>query len=204
MNFEVIDNCFQILFLWCAALIATGLSIRYRERRFLILALAYACFSMGTLYWVLYLAILGMFPQVFYVAEISWLAAYLFYLSLQVLRSEHLSIHFAPLPALLGCLVAVAAVINNIFGPSPLMLALFAVTAGAIAYLSLFRLQHRLPFRQTDAVLFLCVVLQVALYAVSSFFSDYTHFNLYFAVDITLTCAFVALLPLTFREVKPS
>ena len=122
MNFEVIDNCFQILVLWCAALTATGLSIRYRERRFLILALAYACFSMGTLYWVLYLAILGMFPQVFYVAEISWLAAYFFYLSLQVLRSEHLSIHFAPLPALLGCLVAVAAVINNIFGPSPLML----------------------------------------------------------------------------------
>ena len=81
---------------------------------------------------------------------------------------------------------------------------LFVVTAGAIAYLSLFRLQHRLPFRQTDAVLFLCVVLQVALYAVSSFFSDYTHFNLYFAVDITLTCAFVALLPLTFRDVKPS
>lgn len=135
MNFEVIDNCFQILVLWCAALTATGLSIRYRERRFLILALAYACFSMGTLYWVLYLAILGMFPQVFYVAEISWLAAYFFYLSLQVLRSEHLSIHFAPLPALLGCLVAVAAVINNIFGPSPLMLALFAVTAGA----------HRIP-----------------------------------------------------------
>lgn len=55
MNFEVIDNCFQILVLWCAALTATGLSIRYRERRFLILALAYACFSMGTLYWVLYL-----------------------------------------------------------------------------------------------------------------------------------------------------
>lgn len=29
MNFEVIDNCFQILVLWCAALTATGLSIRY-------------------------------------------------------------------------------------------------------------------------------------------------------------------------------
>ena len=26
MNFEVIDNCFQILVLWCAALTATGLS----------------------------------------------------------------------------------------------------------------------------------------------------------------------------------
>ena len=32
MNFEVIDNCFQILVLWCAALTATGLSMTDKER----------------------------------------------------------------------------------------------------------------------------------------------------------------------------
>ena len=177
MNFEIVDNIFQIFVLFCVMTASAVTACKKKSRDFLLLAGGYGCFMMGTLYYVLYLIIMGKVPQVFYVAEISWLAAYFFYLSLQVLRSEHLSIHFAPLPALLGCLVAVAAVINNIFGPSPLMLALFAVTAGAIAYLSLFRLQHRLPFRQTDAALFLCVVLQVALYAVSSFFSDYTHYS---------------------------
>ena len=30
---------------------------------------------------------------------------------------------------------------------------------------------------------------------------DYTRFNLYFAVDITLTLSFAALLPLALREV---
>lgn len=200
MNFEIVDNVFQITVLWAAALTATGLSIRYRERRFLILALAYACFSMGTLYWVLYLAILGMFPQVFYVAKISWLASYFFYLSLQIFRSEQLRIRFSVLPAIASVLIAVVAVKNNIFGPSPLMPALFAVTTGAIGYICLFRLQ--IKKEPLDAALFLCVLLQVALYAVSSFFSDYTRFNLYFAVDITLTCTFAALLPLTLREVK--
>ena len=47
----------------------------------MILSLAYACFAMGTIYYVLYLVIIGIWPQVFYVAEISWLAAWLFYLS---------------------------------------------------------------------------------------------------------------------------
>ena len=36
---------------------------------------------MGTLFFVLHLAILGRVPQIFYTCEISWLAAYLFFLS---------------------------------------------------------------------------------------------------------------------------
>ena len=81
MNFELIDNCFQIAVLLCAALAAIAAEIRHKDRRFLILALFYICVSMGTLYWVLHIFIFGDVPQVFYVAEFSWLAAYLFLLS---------------------------------------------------------------------------------------------------------------------------
>ena len=49
-------------------------------------------------------------------------------------------------------------------------------------------------------LLLLCVALQILLYAVSAFMEDFTHFNLYFAVDITLTLSFAALLPLALRE----
>ena len=59
MNFEVIDNLFQVSMLAAAAIAAIVLTIRYQERRFMILAFAYASFLMGTLYWVLYLAIIG-------------------------------------------------------------------------------------------------------------------------------------------------
>ena len=47
-----------------------------------------------------------------------------------------------------------------------------------------------------------CVVLQLLVYLVSDFTQDYTHFNLYFAVDITFNLSMAALLPLTLREVK--
>ena len=76
MNFELIDNCFQIAVLFGTALAAIAVTLRHKDRRFLMLALFYICISMGTLYWVLHLFILGNVPQVFYVSEFSWLASY--------------------------------------------------------------------------------------------------------------------------------
>ena len=83
MNFELIDNSFQIIILGFCTIAALFLALRYKSRSLLILALAYACFCMGTAYYILYLVIMGKVPQVFYVAEISWLAAWLFYLSVR-------------------------------------------------------------------------------------------------------------------------
>ena len=105
-NFELIDNLFQIAVLLCACVAAGILAIRHRNRSLLILSLAYACFAMGTIYYVLYLVIIGIWPQVFYVAEISWLAAWLFYLSVQILPGEGKKDRFS-LPA--GAAAAVIA-----------------------------------------------------------------------------------------------
>lgn len=87
-NFELLDNLFQIAVLLCACCAAGFFALRHKSRSLLILSLAYACFAMGTTYYVLYLVIMGIWPQVFYVAEISWLAAWLFYLSAQIERTR--------------------------------------------------------------------------------------------------------------------
>lgn len=201
-SFELADNLFQVLALGCDAVAAVVLALRRRNRRFLILALAYACFAMGTLYYVLHLAVVGTVPQIFYVAEVSWLAAYLFFLSLQILRTEALPLRFSWLPGLTMALIAAVALADRVFGPSYFMTALFALTAGSIGYLSVFRLRQEIPHRRTDALMLTCVILQVLLYLVSDFTTDYTRFNLYFAVDLTLTLSLVALLPLTQREAQ--
>ena len=95
MNFELIDNGFQIIILGLSTIAALFLALRYKSRSLLILALAYACFCMGTAYYILYLVIMGKVPQVFYVAEISWLAAWIFYLSVQILRMERIGYRFS-------------------------------------------------------------------------------------------------------------
>ena len=107
MNFELIDNCFQIAVLLCAALAAIAATLRRKDRRFLILALFFICVFMGTLYWVLHLFIFGDVPQVFYVSEFSWLAAYLFLLSFQMVRTDRVRPFFS-LPALVCALLTAA------------------------------------------------------------------------------------------------
>lgn len=198
MNFELIDNGFQIIILGLSTIAALFLALRYKSRSLLILALAYACFCMGTAYYILYLVIMGKVPQVFYVAEISWLAAWIFYLSVQILRIGYRFSWFAGSAAVL---VAVVAFADHAFGPSYFFSTLFAFTAGANMYLSVLGVQSVHPYRSTDGLMAGCIVLQILLYLVSDFIQDYTCFNLYFAVDITLTLSMVALLPFTLREV---
>ena len=75
-------------------------ALRHKDRRFLILALFFVCVSMGTLYWVLHLFIFGNVPQVFYVSEFSWLAAYLFLLSFQMVRTDRVRPFFSAVTVL--------------------------------------------------------------------------------------------------------
>ena len=201
MNFELIDNCFQVAVLFCAALAAISAAFRHKDHRFLILALFFICVSMGTLYWVLHLFIFGDVPQVFYVSEFSWLAAYLFLLSFQMVRTER-GRPFFSLPSLFCALLTAAVVLAfRMFGPSYFVSAAFAVVMSAIVYLAVWRLRRRDSGGLIDCWLLLCMGLQLLLFVVSVFMQDYTRFNLYFAVDITLTLSFAALLPLALREV---
>lgn len=201
MNFELIDNCFQVAVLFFAALAAIAAALRRKDRRFLILALFFVCISMGTLYWVLHLFIFGNVPQVFYVSEFSWLAAYLFLLSFQLVRTEQGRPFFSLLSLACALLTAAVVLAVRMFGPSYFVSAAFAVVMSVIVYLAVCRLRRGGGGGLIDCCLLLCVGLQLLLYVVSDFMQDFTRFNLYFAVDITLTFSFVALLPLALREV---
>ena len=201
MNFELIDNFFQVAVLFCAALASIAAAFRQKDRRFLILALFFLCVSMGTLYWVLHLFIFGDVPQVFYVSEFSWLASYLFLLSFQMVRTDRVKPFFSPLSLICALLTAAVILVFRMFGPSYFVSAAFAGVMSVIVYLAVWRLRRRGGGRLVDGWLLLCVGLQLLLYVVSCFTQEYTRFNLYFAVDITLTLSFAALLPLALREV---
>ena len=132
---------------------------------------------------------------------VGYLAAWLFYLSVQILRIERIGYRFSWFAGSAAVLVAVVAFADHAFGPSYFFSALFALVAGVNMYLSVFGMQSVQPYRSTDGLMAGCIVLQVLLYLISDFIRDYTCFNLYFAVDITLTLSMVALLPFTLREV---
>lgn len=202
MSFDQIDNLFQILLLSLAAVLSAAGSLRWRSRKLLLLALGYACFAMGTLYFILSISITGDILPQSYTSEILWAAAYFFFLSVQLVRIEHRPAPFSLPAALCAFAVAAAAMKLQVNGPALLTAALFSITAGVIFYLSLSRILAGASFPRTDACFALCILLELILYFVSGKTEDYTHFNLYFAIDLLISFSMFALLPLNLREVK--
>lgn len=193
MSFEIIDNTFQVTVLAAMALLAFLLAFRRSSRSCLILAFGYASFMMGTLYYLLHLIILGHGPQVFYVAECSWMASYFFFLSLEILYWEGLRPPFSPFALAAGVVIAGVVMRVQVFGPSPLM-------SGALAYLCFSALQKEKRLRPYEIALLFEMSLQILLFVASEFIRDYTRFSLYYAVDILLTLTLVSFLPHILRE----
>lgn len=201
MNFEIIDNIFQVTVLGGMGIISGVMAFKRQSREFLMLAGGYFCMSLATLYYVLCLIITGKVPQVFYVAEISWIAAYLFYLSVSLYRRnlrEELCV-----PAVAGALMAtIISALFKIMGPAPITTIAFAVTAGVIIYRSIYGLTQKDSPRLLDGLFLIMVLLQISLYVVSVFIKDYTTFNFYFLIDILLTMTMVSLFPALKMEVS--
>ena len=202
MNFEIIDNIFQVtVFL----LVTVGDIICWfskKDRLYIILALAHSCFVMGTLYFVLHLAIRGIVPQVFYVAEISWISCYLFLHSYQIARYKKYKMHWRLIPVLCAAGFSVIAMLSNIFGPALLSTGAFSLTGSAIVYVGVYQLLYGKGPHKTTICLLLCVILQVTLYLSSFLFTDYTKFNLYFVIDFVLTISHAMVLLCTYLEVR--
>lgn len=202
MNFEIIDNVFQVTVFFLIMVADVVCWFLRKNRLYVILALAHSCFMMGTLYFVLYLAIRGVVPQVFYVSEISWIASYLFLHSYQIVRYKKQRMNIAIIPLVCGIGMAIISIWSEIFGPAILSTGAFALAAGAIVYVSVFQILYGNKPHKTNICLLLCVILQVSLYISSSFIHDYTKFNLYFSIDITLTIFHALVLLCTLLEVK--
>lgn len=204
MNFELADNIFQVIVLGAGAIGATLAALFLRRRELVILAMAYACFAMGTTYWVLHIAITGDVPRAFYVSELSWIASYFFYLSLQIYRNRGEKVGFSLQAALGTFLVGLSAAKFRFMGASYLLSAVFSFTLLATFYLSAWQRKKRGRFSPVDGAVMWMIALQASLYISSYFMTDYTRFNLYFAIDILLTGTAISLLPLIIREVKES
>lgn len=202
MNFELIDNFFQVTVLF-AAVVADLICWHIKKsREYIILALAHSCFCMGTLYFVLHLFIRGQIPQIFYVAEISWISCYLFFHAFQMFRRRGDRLGVAPVPFACAVIAILIAGRSQIFGPAFLSTGAFALTIGAIMYVALYQLLREKKRNRTDICLLVIVVLQLTLYISSYFIKDFTKFSIYYVIDFVLTSTIAILLPCMLADEK--
>ena len=81
---EIIDNAVQLAAMLACAVIAGVLAARRRKQALFILACYYGSSAMGLLYWMSYDVLTSYTPRIFYVADLCWVASYLFLLMLEV------------------------------------------------------------------------------------------------------------------------
>lgn len=198
-NFELWDNLFQIIALFMAILADGILAVKYRSRRIVALTCDHGCFMLGTIFYTLHLSIMGDIPRIFYVSDIAWIAAYLFLLLMMVLRIEKYGekIELKLLPSVFFIIVCCAAIYAEVVGPSKIMSLCIGLICGATVYLSALEISR--GFKQNgkiqavDLMVNIRIILQIILYEISDYMSDFVNFNLYFAVDIMLTLNMVGI-----------
>ena len=205
-NFEIFDNVFQTLSLMGMMVVSGAAGLKYSSRKLVVLACAYGSIMLGTLFYMLHLTIIGDIPRIFYVSEISWMAGYLFFLFLVILRQERKNVDFQPVPAMLALFTLAASVHSEVMGNSILMSLAFGMIAGAIVYISSIRIRrahlsgaHPAAF---DRMMIAVVILQILVYFVSEYVSDFSTFNLYFAVDILFTLSLCSLFRMIRKEAQ--
>lgn len=205
-NFEIYDNVFQTLSLMGMMIVSGAAGLKYSSRKLMVLACAYGSIMLGTLFYMLHLTIIGDIPRIFYVSEISWMAGYLFFLFLVILRQERKNVNFQPVPAMLALFTLAASVHSEVMGNSILMSLAFGVIADAIVYISSIRIRrahlsgaHPAAF---DRMMIAVVILQILVYFVSEYVSDFSTFNLYFAVDILFTLSLCSLFRMIRKEAQ--
>ena len=205
-NFEIFDNVFQTMSLMVMMIVSGAAGLKYSSRKLVVLACAYGGIMLGTLFYMLHLTIIGDIPRIFYVSEISWMAGYLFFLFLVTLRHEWKKATLQPVPAMLALGTVAASVHSEVMGNSVLMSLAFGATAGAIVYISAVRLRRaRLsgtPAAAFDGMMIVVVILQILVYFVSEYITDFSTFNLYFAIDILFTISLCSLFWMIRREVR--
>ena len=206
--FEIFDNVFQTMSLMVMMIVSGAAGLKYSSRKLVVLACAYGGIMLGTLFYMLHLTIIGDIPRIFYVSEISWMAGYLFFLLLVILRQERKNVHFQPVPALLVLFTLIASVHSDVMGNSVLMSLVFGAITGTIVYISSLRILHahrsHISPAAFDWMMVAVVILQILVYFVSEYISDFSTFNLYFAVDILFTLSLCSLFWLIRKEVRQS
>ncbi|MBO4991497.1 MAG: hypothetical protein J6E42_05015 [Firmicutes bacterium] len=204
-NFEIFDNVFQTMLLLIMMIVSGAAGLRYSSRKLMVLSCAYGSIMLGTLFYMLHLTIIGDIPRIFYVSEISWMAGYLFFLFLVMLRQEWKNRAIQPVPAVAALLVLAASVHSEVMGNSVLMSLAFGAIAGAIVYLSVVNIRRAhlsgTPSSVFDRMMIAVIILQILVYFVSEYISDFSTFNLYFAVDILFTVSLWSLFWMIRREV---
>ena len=206
---ELIDNTVQFIITLLSGVGAGILFYQKRIQAYFQLSCFFGTFALGTLYWTLYVLLFNHTPQVFYVSELSWLASFMFLLTLEYTLStsderafRHPAVWIVPLVCVPQLLLYVSRgdlLFNLLMCGMTMAAAWYSVRGLAYA-----RRQSGKPRDlQYFHIAVLCIIfLEYGLWTTSCFWISDTLTNPYFWLDVLLTASLFALLPATRKAVE--
>ena len=206
---ELIDNIVQFVVTFLAAVGAGILYYKRRKQAYFLLFCFLGTFSLGTLYWTLHVLLFNRSPQIFYVSELTWIASYLFLLTLAYTLStpeerkfKHPALWLVPIICIpqLALYLTHGDILFNLLICGQTMAAAWYSVRGLLYA----RRQSGKPRdRQYFHIAVLCIIaLEYSLWTASCFWVSDTLTNPYFWFDFLLTAALFALLPATRKAVE--
>ena len=205
---ELWNSLLQALAAGGGFLAALSHYFREKERGWFLLACFYGVFALGTLYWTLHLLLRRETPQIFYVSDLAWAAAYGFLLTLVYTLPGRGEKGFVTrwcwaVPAL--CLpqfvryVTRGDVLSNV-----LMCSLTGLAAWeSVRALAWAKRTGRAKRRRFDRAVLLFVGLEYALWTASCCWVSDDLRNPYFWFDFALSGGLLLLLPGVREAVEP-
>ena len=199
---EIVDNAVQLVAALCCTVGSVIQAVRTRRQEWCILACFYGTFAMGLIYWLVFELLLSYTPRYFYVADLSWIASYLFMLTLEIAITVPEAEKFRTAAAWLSPVVGISLTLYYIQFGDVLSNALtcgFTTAAGWYAIRGI-RYYHRYGKTPEDRsrlrlhhVILVLIFLEYCLWTASCFWISDTMTNPYFWFDYMLSAALPAL-----------
>lgn len=203
MNVEMFSNLLQTLVAVVASVFAINLVLKKPKREYLLLAGFFVSFALGIVYWCVYNFLMDVTPQVFYVADLSWISGFLFLLSLEfylsddsVAKKKHWTMGLSLILTLvLGCYFCWRGkILIKFIWMLLLGICLFSANRNVV-----FSSSATKPFHIWMIVY---IFTEYALWFAASFWISDTMTNPYFWFDFLLTFELALLLPIFKKAVE--
>jgi hypothetical protein len=196
---ESYENGLQIIVLLLCTAISVWSAVRTRNRAWTLLSLFYGSWVLGDLYWEMFLIFIGRTPSIFYVAEFSWKASYLFlFMLIRFLVPAEAWKNRNPLPWL-GVIFSAAMCVFYLQWGDVADNLLCAVLMGLLFFHLIRSVQYLRSSGERRLLLFCAAglvfcVMEYVTWTASCFSTGDSLTNPYFIADTVLTFSFIPLL----------
>lgn len=206
---DVISNSLQLTVVAGSAVYMIILTSKTRNQQYFILACFYVTFSLGSIYWLIYLLKSGFTPRFFYVSDLSWIASYLFLVMLCVSVASPEEKGYRPVPAWILTAILTGMTVYMLQKGDIITTLVWnglTITCGFLStrgFLSARKKAGEAREKQFFyGTVFAIIIIEFGLWMASCFISEVTWSNPYIWFDLALTSSLLVLLFAAKKVIK--